>query len=68
MIVCLCNAISESRIRREIAGGARKASAVYIGCGAAPQCGKCVCEIRRMLRETHGSNDMVGGAPPLAAE
>lgn len=64
MIVCLCNALSESHIRQQIAAGARSAAKVYLGCGAAPQCGKCVGNVRQMLSEAQASAGEAAAAVP----
>jgi len=50
MHICICNALSDRRIRQEIAAGARSAGEIYGRCGVVPQCGKCVPHVREMVR------------------
>lgn len=48
MYVCICNGLTERRVR-EAAAGARSVSGVYRALGTRPQCGKCVDCVRAML-------------------
>lgn len=50
MYVCICNAISERTVRETIAAGCRSVSEVYRRQDCRPQCGRCVPEMRKMLR------------------
>jgi bacterioferritin-associated ferredoxin len=50
MYVCNCNALTEKQIREAIAKRPRDAAAVYRYYDCQPQCGRCVCEVREMLR------------------
>lgn len=67
MHVCICNALSDRRIRQEIAAGARSAGEVYGRCGVVPQCGKCVPHVRDMVRRGEPEAAPLGPAA-LAAE
>lgn len=49
MYLCICNALSETRVRKVVDGGARCLGEVYLALGCKPQCGKCVDEVRAML-------------------
>jgi len=51
MIVCICNNLNTRQVHEAIAAGAEKATAIYAHHGVAPQCGRCLKEMRRMLAE-----------------
>lgn len=51
MIVCLCNGITESEIRKSIRAGNWDCAKVGIDCGAGSGCGTCCKEICRMVNE-----------------
>ena len=51
MYVCNCNALTEKQIRVAIANRPRDEAAVYRYYDCQPQCGRCVCEVREMLRQ-----------------
>jgi len=51
MIVCVCNRLSEARIRAAIAHGAEDPEQVYAGCGVERNCGRCQETIEDMLLE-----------------
>ncbi|MBV9994208.1 MAG: (2Fe-2S)-binding protein [Caulobacteraceae bacterium] len=55
MYVCNCNGIREREARAAIAAGAGKPAQIFIRCGAKPQCAKCVCDMRRLIRESEDS-------------
>jgi bacterioferritin-associated ferredoxin len=63
MYVCICNALTDRRIRGAIESGAGSLGAVYRTCGAAPQCGKC----GEMIRSLLVANDEAGQAPAAGA-
>ena len=44
MYVCICNAISESELRRAARHCAGDAEACYAMLGKTPNCGSCLCE------------------------
>ncbi|WP_166930708.1 (2Fe-2S)-binding protein [Rhizomicrobium electricum] len=50
MIVCVCNRLSEARVRKAIADGARSANDVYAFCGVQRNCGRCQETIETMLQ------------------
>ena len=51
MYVCNCNGIREREVRAAIASGASRPSEIFRACGQAPQCARCVCDMRQMLGE-----------------
>lgn len=51
MYICICNAVSDTRINAAIAKGNTCACAVYKECGVRPQCGKCKETIEEMISE-----------------
>jgi len=53
--VCNCNGIREREARAAIAEGAAKPVEIFRRCHAAPQCAKCVCDMRRMIQESKDS-------------
>jgi bacterioferritin-associated ferredoxin len=52
MYVCLCNAITDRDLRRQIGGGECSVAAVYRALGCTPRCGKCVPFVRQMLHRS----------------
>ena len=57
MYVCICNGLTDRKVREAAAAGQRTVKAVLRHHGITPQCGKCLCYIRDTLAE-HGE----GGA------
>ena len=53
MYVCNCNGIREREARAAIDAGATKPAEIFRRCQSKPQCAKCVCDMRRMIDETH---------------
>jgi bacterioferritin-associated ferredoxin len=64
MYVCNCNGLRESCVENAVACGARTAGAVYKAHGCNPQCGKCVPEMRQLVKElrSNGSSTLAGAA------
>jgi bacterioferritin-associated ferredoxin len=50
--VCNCNGIREREVRAAIDAGADKPATIFRHCQSAPQCAKCVCDMRRMISES----------------
>lgn len=50
MYVCNCNGIRERDVQAAIAKGASRPADIFRGCGAQPQCAKCVCDMRQMIQ------------------
>ena len=51
MYICNCNGIRERDVRAAIESGAGRPAEVFRANGCAPQCAKCVCEMRQMIHE-----------------
>jgi bacterioferritin-associated ferredoxin len=51
MVVCLCQGVSEKRVRAAICDGAHSRKAVTKACGAGAGCGGCHAAIRDLIRE-----------------
>jgi bacterioferritin-associated ferredoxin len=49
MYVCVCHAVTEQRVREEIASGASTPRQVANGCKAGTDCGSCVRRIQSIL-------------------
>jgi len=49
--VCNCNGIRKREVRAAIAAGASRPAEIFKACDAAPQCARCVCEMREILQE-----------------
>ncbi len=52
MYVCNCNGIRERQARQAIQAGATRPADVFRYHQCAPQCAKCVCDMRRMIQES----------------
>lgn len=51
MILCVCNAISESEVRALARAGARTPEQAYAALGHEPQCGSCLCYADELMAE-----------------
>lgn len=51
MYICLCNALTDSRIEEAVAGGAHRPRDVYGACGCRAQCGTCTKAILCLIRD-----------------
>lgn len=51
MVVCLCQGVSEKRVRSAIVAGAETRKAVTKACGAGAGCGGCHDAIRELIRD-----------------
>ena len=49
MYICNCNGIRERDVQAAIDNGASRPADVFRHCQGAPQCAKCVCDLRRMI-------------------
>ncbi|MFI6446460.1 bacterioferritin-associated ferredoxin [Kitasatospora sp. NPDC050543] len=54
MYVCMCHAVTEAQVKREIEAGANSPRQVAKGCKAGTDCGSCVRRIQALLGE-HGA-------------
>jgi bacterioferritin-associated ferredoxin len=51
VIVCLCNALTDTQLCDAVAKGSCRPREVYAACGCKAQCGACTCTILAMIRE-----------------
>ncbi len=51
MYICICNALTDRDVKSAIQTGASSVPKVYSANQCKPQCGKCGCSIRNLLRE-----------------
>ena len=51
MIVCVCNAITESQLRDLARAGARTPEEAYAALGYEPQCGSCLSYADELIAE-----------------
>ena len=51
MIVCLCQGVSDKKVRRAVAEGATSRKKVTRACGAGAGCGGCHSSIREIIDE-----------------
>ncbi|MEO3434924.1 (2Fe-2S)-binding protein [Inquilinus sp. CAU 1745] len=65
MYICICNALTDRQIRTVMGEGEVSAGKVYARLGCAPQCGKCVSQVRDMVRE---HREACAQVPLVAAE
>jgi bacterioferritin-associated ferredoxin len=49
--LCNCNGIRERQARAAVAAGASKPADIFRHCQAEVRCAKCVCDMRRLIRE-----------------
>ena len=49
MVVCVCNALRETDVRRAARGGAISPCQAYAALGRRPQCGQCVPYARQII-------------------
>jgi bacterioferritin-associated ferredoxin len=52
MYVCVCRAVSDSKVRQAVAGGACTVRALKDQFGLGSVCGRCVPEARQLIQET----------------
>jgi bacterioferritin-associated ferredoxin len=52
MYVCLCNAVTDSQIRRAVEEGATRMCDLRAELGVAADCGKCACCANQLRKET----------------
>jgi bacterioferritin-associated ferredoxin len=51
MIICLCEGLSETAIRRAVDQGSRTVQQLAASCGAGRNCGSCGCDLKRIISE-----------------
>ncbi len=52
MYVCVCKGITDSQIREAVDAGAESVRAVRDQLGASSQCGRCVSQVREIVKAT----------------
>ena len=62
MIVCVCNAISETDLREAALEAGGDAEEVYWRLGCVPQCGMCLGEAEKVLAEAREALKQPAGA------
>ena len=56
MVVCLCQGVSDKKVRASIEAGARTRQQVTDACGAGDGCGTCHRTIKSLIVDCRGSN------------
>jgi bacterioferritin-associated ferredoxin len=54
MIVCVCNALTETEVREAARKGAHTPEAAYESLGCEPQCGCCLDYAKEIIEEERG--------------
>lgn len=62
MFVCICRAVTLTRLRDAVEAGARTVDAVEVACGAGSDCGTCRDEIAEVIGACRGCEHARGGA------
>ena len=62
MIVCVCEAVSESTLRRAIAAGCKNLGKLRTSTRAGTDCGQCTCELKQLLREARARQPLLAEA------
>ncbi len=52
MYVCLCKGVTDSQIKALVESGTRDLKSVQNNCKAGTQCGTCMCDLKKLLKET----------------
>ena len=52
MYICICNAVTESAIRKAVRDGARSVFDLTLRTGCSTQCGTCTDVVRDILNDT----------------
>ena len=64
MFICVCKAVSDKTIRRQVEGGARRVADLSRETGLGTCCGKCVPAARQLIEESAGQVPQVGRWAP----
>lgn len=54
MIVCLCNALNEQKVKDAVGAGARSPHGVHRHHGTKVDCGQCLCAMAEIIDEHSG--------------
>jgi bacterioferritin-associated ferredoxin len=65
MIVCVCNRITESEVRKAARSGASSPEAAYACHGCEIQCGCCLDYTQEVIDEERGKPRRYGSSPDL---
>lgn len=63
MVVCLCQGVSDKKVRASIEAGARTRQQVTDACGAGDGCGTCHRTIKSLIVECRDSSAAVARTP-----
>ena len=55
MYVCNCNGIRHRDVALAIEAGAQRPRDIFTSQQCSPQCAKCVCDMRQMIRDANDS-------------
>jgi bacterioferritin-associated ferredoxin len=55
MIICVCNAIRETEVRKAARAGASCPTSAYASVGRRPRCGQCFSFAREIIRAEHAA-------------
>lgn len=55
MYVCICRAVTMTRVKAAVRAGARTVEEVEAHCGAGGDCGSCQPQIENVIVEAHAS-------------
>ncbi len=67
MYICLCNAVTDHDIRREVADGVRTFAQLQARTGCSDCCGCCEPEARACLAQANEQHESVGALPAFVA-
>ena len=56
MYVCLCHGFTDRDVRRVVSAGGSTVGEIYQALGYTPRCGKCVPEVRDMVKGDAGND------------
>ena len=65
MYICVCNAVTESAIRKAVRNGAHTINELSFATGCGTQCGSCVPQTREILNETLAESGQERGPTAL---
>ena len=55
LYVCNCNGLRQRDVAQAIEAGATRPKDIFASNQCAPQCAKCVCEMRQMIQDTQAA-------------
>lgn len=51
MYVCMCHGVTDSEVKKLVAEGKKTLAELYKSCRAGSDCGTCVCELKKLLKQ-----------------